>query len=266
MFEWVKRLTGKTEPPTIDETQWRFVEQELPFLAYLPVEAIQHARKLAAELLRQKQFYGANGFELSDRIMLSIALQACLPILRLGIGAYRGWVGVIVYPGDFRVHRKVLDVDGVVHEFEDVLLGEARADGPVLVSWFDEAGPSGGVNVVIHEFAHKLDMLEGDADGLPILAPGMRREPWAEAFVPAYEDFCRRVDRGEQTAIDPYAGEHPAEFLAVTFETFFMAPLRLQAEYPQVYAQLSALCGVDPAEGEARSIRERWLASHSAGH
>lgn len=265
MFEWVKRLTGNTELPQIDEAQWHPVERELPFLSYLPVEAIYRARKLAAELLRHKQFYGANGLELSDRIMLSIALQACLPILRLGVDAYKGWVGVVVYPGDFLVNRKVLGADGVVHEFEDTLLGEARADGPVLVSWFDEAGRSGGVNVVIHEFAHKLDMLDGDADGLPILAPGMRRDRWAEAFVPAYEDFCRRVDRGEQTAIDPYASENPAEFLAVTLETFFMAPLRLQMEYPQVYAQLSSLCGVDPAEGEARLIRERWLTSHATG-
>ena len=101
------------------------------------------------------------------------------------------------------------------------------------------------MNVVIHEFAHKLDMLNGDVDGLPALPPDMQPAAWAAAFAPAYEDFCRRIDLGEHTAIDPYASESPAEFFAVSAEAFFLTPLRLQSDYPQVYSQLSMLFGVD---------------------
>ena len=103
------------------------------------------------------------------------------------------------------------------------------------------------MNVVIHEFAHKLDMLNGPPDGLPPLHEGMRRQDWAGAFEPAYEDFCARVDDGEETAIDPYAAEHPAEFFAVTSEVFFETPDILQAEYPAVYAQLRLFYRQDPA-------------------
>lgn len=262
MFEWAKRIAGRAALPKIDEAQWDLIEDELPFLAYLPREAIEKARQLAVVLLQHKQFYGANGLELSDRIMLGIALQACLPILRLGTEAYGGWVGVVVYPGDFVVRQKVMGPDGVMHEFDDTLLGQARSDGPVLVSWFERSVRPEGVNVVIHEFAHKLDMYNGNADGLPVLPSGMPRERWAAAFAPAYDDFCRRVDAGEHTAIDPYASKNPAEFFAVTMEAFFMSPLRLRTDYPQVYGQLSTLCGVDPAEGEARVIAARWLAEH----
>ena len=262
MFDWVKRLYQGAAKVDVDEAQWQSVERELDFLAFLPREAIDAARQIALSFLKHKEFYGANGLALDDRMMLSIALQASLPVLRLGGDAYRGWVGIVVYPGDFVARRREMGPDGVVHEFDDTLLGEARSDGPVLLSWFDVANRPHGVNVVIHEFAHKLDMLNGDVDGLPVLPPDMQPATWAAALAPAYEDFCRRIDLGEHTAIDPYASESPAEFFAVSAEAFFLTPLRLQSDYPQVYAQLSQLFGVDPAQGEARLMRERWLSKH----
>ncbi len=129
-------------------------------------------------------------------MQLSIALQACLPILNLdtGLDAYRGWVGIVVYPGDFVIPRQIVDEDGIVHEFDDAVLGEAWEGGPVLLSWFDDMNEVGDVNIVIHEFAHKLDMANGTADGMPALHDDMSRAAWIAAFKPAYEDFCRRVD------------------------------------------------------------------------
>ncbi len=119
----------------------------------------------------------------------------------------------------------------------------------MLLSWFDQSEEADGMNVVIHEFAHKLDMLNGPPDGLPPLHEGMRRQDWIDAFEPAYEDFCARVDDGEVTAIDPYAAEHPAEFFAVTSEVFFETPELLRAEYPAVYTQMRLFYRQDPAAG-----------------
>ncbi len=163
-----------------------------------------------------------------------------------GLDSYRGWLGVIVYPGDFIIPRKQMSEDGVVHEFDDEVAGEAWEGGPVLLSWFDRPEDADGMNVVIHEFAHKLDMLNGVPDGLPPLHEGMRRQAWIDAFEPAYADFCERVDAGEDTFIDPYAAESPAEFFAVTSEVFFETPDVLRAEYPAVYEQLKQFYRQDP--------------------
>ncbi len=230
----------------ISDVQWQAAEYALPFLDRLTDDQRTRLRALAREFIVTKEWSGAPGLQLTAAIQLSIALQACLPILNLGLDAYRGWVGIVVYPGDFVIPRQIVDEAGVVHEFDDEVLGEAWEGGPVLLSWFDDMNDVGDVNIVIHEFAHKLDMSNGEVDGMPALPADMTRAAWIAAFAPAYADFCRRVDADEETTIDPYAAEHPSEFFAVTSEVFFEAPDLLLEEYPAVYAQLRLFYRQDP--------------------
>ncbi len=230
----------------VSAEQWDAVERELPFLARLPPADRPRLRRMALEFLADKQVHGAEGLVVTDAMLLSIALQACLPVLHIGLDAYADWVGIVVYPGDFVIPRSVADDDGVVHEYDDPVLGEAWEGGPVLLSWFDDGAAHDGINVVIHEFAHKLDMGNGEVDGYPRLPADMSAGAWAAAFQPAYDDFCRRVDRGEDTALDPYGAEHPAEFFAVMSEAFFETPERLHGDYPAVYEQLSRYYRQDP--------------------
>jgi len=150
-----------------------------------------------------------------------------------------------VYPGDFRVRREQTDEHGVVHEWDDELAGEAMPGGPVVLSW-DATANDSEINVVIHEFAHKLDMLNGDADGLPPLHPGMDRAAWTAAFKQAYEGFCDALERGKDTWLDPYAAEHPSEFFAVISEAFFEQPAETKQRYPDVYDQLRLFYRQDP--------------------
>ena len=222
----------------ITAAQWQDAEYCLPFLDRLSPDERQRLRELAGAFIAEKEWSAAPGLQLTAAIQLSIALQACLPILNLGLDWYRGWVGIVVYSGDFVIPRQIVDENGVVHEYEDPVLGEAWEGGPVLLSWFPNLDEIGDVSIVIHEFAHKLDMSNCEIDGMPALHGDMRREDWIAAFQPAYADFCRRVDSGEETAIDPYAAEHPSEFFAVASEVFFEAPDLLHAEYPAVYRQL----------------------------
>jgi Mlc titration factor MtfA (ptsG expression regulator) len=231
----------------IDDALWRQVEAGLPFLCHLTPDERADLRRLALRFTAEKQWSGAQGLRLTPRIQLAIALQACLPILHLGLDWYAGWVGIVVYPGDFVIPRSMMDEDGVVHEFDDDVMGEAWYGGPVLVSWFDQPEDADGINVVIHEFAHKLDMKNGDADGLPPLHAGMSRRRWIEVMSRAFDDFQRRVDSGEDTDLDPYAAEMPAEFFAVTSEAFFETPITLRNEYPAVYEQLRLFYRQDPA-------------------
>jgi Mlc titration factor MtfA (ptsG expression regulator) len=244
-------LGGKPQTPAVTPEQWAAVEATLPCLGHLDEAGRQRLRELALAFLAEKQFHGANGLELTDAMLLSIALQACLPVLKLGLSAYRGWVGVVVYPGDFVVPRRQTDEAGVVHEYDDSVLGEAWEGGPVLLSWFEEPDGAGGANVVIHEFAHKLDMLNGAVDGLPPLAGGLSPQDWAEGMEAAYEALCRLVDRGLPTFLDPYAAQDPGEFFAVASEAFFQEPQGLLAAHPQVYRLLAGYYRQDPAGGGA---------------
>ena len=247
MLGALTKLFGKAPAePAVDAAQWARVEADLPFLDHLGAAERIRLREMALEFVAQKEWHGAQGLALTPDMQLSIALQACLPVLNLGLDSYRGWVGVIVYPGDFIIPRRQMSEDGVVHEYDDEVAGEAWENGPVLLSWFEHPEDAGGMNVVIHEFAHKLDMLNGPPDGMPPLHEGMRRQSWIDAFEAAWRDFCERVDDGEDTFIDPYAAESPAEFFAVTSEVFFEAPEVLHAEYPAVYEQLRQFYRQDP--------------------
>jgi MtfA peptidase len=225
----------------IDDALWRQATSELPFIPKTP-----KLKELALLFLAEKQFAGAHGLEVTDAMRVSIAAQACLPILELGLDWYAGFTGIVVYPGDFRVRREQTDEHGVVHEWDDELAGEAMPGGPVVLSW-DATANDAEINVVIHEFAHKLDMLNGDADGLPPLHPGMDRAAWAAAFERAYEGFCDAVERGKDTWLDPYAAEHPSEFFAVISEAFFERPAETRQRYPDVYDQLKLFYRQEPA-------------------
>lgn len=242
LFDWFRRGPARPVPDPL----WQATVAALPFVTALPAADLARLRTLATAFLAEKEFTAAGDLELDDGICLNIAVQGCLPILNLGLEAYRGWVGIIVYPDEFVVPRSIQDEFGVVHEYDDVASGEAWSGGPLIVSWRDAQMAGDGYNVVIHEFAHKLDMLNGEADGVPALHSGLRREDWEAVLLAAYDDFCRRVDGGEETWIDPYGSDSPAEFFAVVSESFFESPDVVAGEYPELYRQLCRYYRQDP--------------------
>jgi MtfA peptidase len=231
----------------LDEQLWQHVTRGLPFLQGLTDAEWQRLKDYAVLFLDEKEMHGARSFVPTDAVRLSIAVQACLPILNLGLDAYRGWVGIVIYPGEFRVRREEMDASGVVHEYVDELSGEAWPGGPVILSWEDIKLGAAGYNVVIHEFAHKLHMGRGDMDDFPLPHADMDREQWLAVWDSAYNEFCARVDRGMETVIDPYASEQPAEFFAVVSEAFFTMPRAVRSISPALYAQLALFYRQDPA-------------------
>ena len=238
------------QPATLPDALWRDTVNALPFIARLDEDAKRRLRALSEEFLAQKEFTSAGGLELTDAMCVSIAAQGCLPILNLGLECYRGWVGIVVYPDEFVIPRTTEDEFGSVHEYDEGAAGEAWEGGPLLISWRDAQMAGAGYNVVIHEFAHKLDMLDGEVNGIPALPPDMSRREWEKTLLAAYEDFCRLVDEaaadGEETLLDPYAAEHPGEFFAVMSETFFETPEVLDEEYPALYESFVRYYRQDP--------------------
>ena len=247
--DWKRRRILKVH--RIDDALWRRAQRHLPFLNGLSAGEEERLRALAVVFLAEKQFTPVHGLALSDDDRVEIALQACLPVLELGLDWYDGWVGVVVHPSDFKVKRAETGEDGVVHEWDDELAGESWPGGPVVLSWeaLDDSGSvaEGGANVVIHEFAHKRDMLDGEANGVPPMPSRQARERWIEVFDAAFERLRAEVDAGRDTFLDPYAAEHEAEFFAVASEAFFESPNALRKDYPALYDLFKGFYRQDPA-------------------
>jgi len=226
----------------IPQALWESTIAKLPLLKSLDTKDLQKLKKLTTLFLYKKTFTGVKGFELNEEKCLIIAVQACLLILHMDLSYYDGWIEVVVYPDTFVVYRNITDNFGLVHDTSSALSGEAWSKGPVILAWTDvereSFAPQQGHNVVIHELSHKLDMLNGRANGMPPLHPNMHRQEWTDSLSQAYDKLVNQVDTYQHTTINEYAATNPAEFFAVTSEYFFTTPKTLKKCCPEVYKQL----------------------------
>ena len=234
----------------IPQTIWQRVLTASPLIARLDKKEQHRLRKLASLFLHRKEIVGANEFELNATMRALIAAEASLLILNLGLDWYDGWSEIIIYPGAFIAPHTERDEAGVIHEGNRGLSGEAWGRGPVILSWTDidpstRAHRHKGSNVVLHEFAHKLDFLDGSANGIPVLHPGNTQQEWAKDFTRAFADL-RHHGHHPATGIDSYATTSPAEFFAVMTELFFEDPGLLQKNYPAVYDEMCRFYRQDP--------------------
>lgn len=251
MFGWFKRWRRSRylRDHLVSAADFSQALARVPACQGMDETALDSLRRLVTLFLREKVFHAAGHAEVGAQDRLLIAINACLPILNLGIDAYDDWATVIVYPDEFLVDFEEEDEAGVVHSGRDLRSGEAWERGPLVISLADvhEEPEQEGYNVVIHECAHQLDTRTGAPDGCPPLHRGMSAADWIEAFTQAYEDLNARIDRDEETPLDDYAAESPAECFAVFSEYFFEAPQRLRAVYPAVYEQLVQYYRQNPA-------------------
>jgi Mlc titration factor MtfA (ptsG expression regulator) len=205
---------------------------------------VAQLRRLASLFLSRKEFHGVGGFKVTDEVAAAVAAQACLPILHLGLAWYDGFVGIVMHADEVVAQREFTDDDGVVHQYEEALAGEAMDGGPLMLTWTSMEAPEFPAddaifNVVIHEFAHVIDMRDGFADGVPPLASAAAREQWIAVIDAEWAAFCERVDAGESTLIDPYGAESVEEFFAVAVEALFVAPDALRQEQPALFGLLA---------------------------
>lgn len=262
---WLPRRIRPSPP--IHAALWRQTLEALPFLAALPPAASDRLRALCGHFLQEKEFHGAHGLVITDAMALSIAAQACLPLLEMAppsgqpardpaqvLDWYGDFVGIVVQPGAAVAQREVTDGLGVVHRYREVLAGEAMDRGPVMLSWQEvrraaELAPA-GKNVVIHEFVHKIDMRGmtpgQQPDGAPPLPTGFMgqpgaqgREHWRRTMQAAYTQFCEAVNLaerfgGEVPWLDDYAATNPAEFFAVSCEAYFVHRERFAENFPEL--------------------------------
>ena len=259
MIDWWQRWrrARTLQRRAIPEPLWQLTLARFPFLAAREAGDLAALREMATLFLADKEFTGAGGFLVTDEVAVAIAAQACLPALKLGLHWLDGFVGIVVHADAVVARRETEDVDGVVHAFDEELSGEAMSGGPVMLAWrdVDEAGESAaiGYNVVVHEFAHVIDMRGGVTTGAGEAWPDNDRGRWLHALAEDYASFTAQIDRDEETFLDPYGAEAIEEFFAVASEAFFVAPAELQAEHSRVYALLAEFFRQDPAASRART-------------
>lgn len=249
----IQRLFGRAPDP-IDDATWQQVLARVRLVAALDADRAQRLRTLASHFLQRKAITPIEPLELDDSRRAILAALCCLPLLEFGAEGLHGWSQLIVYPDAFRVNRSHVDAAGVLHEWDDELIGEAWEDGPLILSWADVESdlddPNDGFCVAVHEMAHKLDALDGVLDGTPPLPRDWQRA-WARDFQQAFDRFESEVDANREVAIDAYAAESPEEFFAVCSEYHFSDPATLRGALPEVAAHLERLYGPSPAAAAA---------------
>ena len=235
MFSIVKEWREQRilEKSHFTQADWIKAAKRIVILDRLSESDLLRLFELATLFLHDKSITGAQGFTITDAVRQSIALQACIPILNLSLEWYSGWSSIIIYAGVFKSDNTTTDELGIVHSNSQSRSGEAWLRGPVILSWKDakHSGERDGHNVVIHEFVHKLDMLNGRANGFPPMQPDMDPNKWTETMEHGFADFQKHRKAG----LDRYGATNPAEFFAVLSEVFFETPSKLIDAYPEIY-------------------------------
>jgi Mlc titration factor MtfA (ptsG expression regulator) len=240
--------------PGLDDAQDAVLRAHLPIYASLPEELRRRAGMLTHALLQRLRFVGCNGLAITDPIRLVIAFQPCLLLANRGIDALGGLASVLVYPDEFLVHERDEDDAGVVTEGSRALSGQTIDTSRIVLSWQDvldglSVHGSEGYNVVIHEFAHHLDhVAEGLLSASPARLQATAPDSWHDVLAREYDALCAAVAAGEDSLIDPYGAEDPAEFFAVATETFFELPQELADHNPRLFDLLREFFDLDPRE------------------
>jgi Mlc titration factor MtfA (ptsG expression regulator) len=248
---WWQSLRARLEPAPIADPLWRRALAGCALARGLDDDRQQRLRRLAALFLARKRFHALAGARLDDYWRLLIAMQACLPALQQGAGSLRGWREVLIYPGEFKVRGS----HHVCHSSVTHAAGEPRSvdaweHGPLVLSLadvqLDLEQPWDGYNVVLHEMAHKLDVLDGPADGVPPLTD-ISRPRWVEQFRLAYQRLASAAANKTNHPMDHYAAENPGEYFSVTTELHYSQPALLREAEPAVADLLLAFYGPSPA-------------------
>ena len=250
---WLHRPAPAFDP------NWRpLLEHEFEHWKLLAPDELERMETLVASFFHDTRWEAANGFELTDRHRVLVSAQASMLLLGLELDDYPQLTSVIVHPSTVRLQGDhavggVLRSSGV-----QTLAGQAHYRGPVVLSWraarHGARFPASGQNVVYHEFAHQLDMLDGITDGTPPLGTEAARARWVQVCTAAYDS----VRAEGSPVLRAYAGTNPAEFFAVATEVFFNCPIEVREHEPALYAELQAFYRQDPA-----SRLERFIDAHA---
>lgn len=249
---WVKlrrdRLIAKPFPK-----HWLdIVESNVAIYHYLSVEQQQQLQGYIQIFLKEKQFIGCLGLQVTEEMKVSIAAIACLLLFSDRKTYFPNLRSILIYPHAYIVNEIVMSDLYVVEERRVARLGESWTKDQLILSWEqvsqDLLNWQDGHNVILHEFAHQLDQEDGQAEGVPILSRKLDYAVWAKVMTAEYLQLCDQVERNQRTVMDSYGATNPAEFFAVATETFFEKPKQLNQKHQSLYELLQRHYRLDPLQ------------------
>ena len=206
--------------------------------------------------LKEKQFIGCLGLQITEEMKVTIAAMACLLLFGDRKTYFPNLRSILIYPNAYIVNETIMSDRYIVEERRVARLGESWTKDQLILSWDqikqDLLNWHDGHNVVLHEFAHQLDQEDGIAEGVPILPRALDYAVWAKIMTAEYLQLCDRVENSKKTVIDSYGATNPAEFFAVATETFFEKPIQLNQKHQDLYELLQRYYRLDPLQWQKR--------------
>lgn len=242
-----RRVGAQPFPP-----RWLDVlRRNVPLYGRLPEKDQRELQRHIVVFLDEKTFEGCGGLEVTEEMAVTIAAHACVLLLHRETAYFPTVTSILVYPETYVAPVVEESDDWFVTESVEDREGEASRHGTVVLSWAEaraDALAGSGRNLVLHEFAHQLDMEDGEADGAPVLATREQYAAWAEVLGREFARLQEATERGAPTVLDVYGAEDPAEFFAVATECFFEQPAPLHMAHPELYDRLRAYYEQDPMQ------------------
>jgi Mlc titration factor MtfA (ptsG expression regulator) len=240
------RLRKQPLPQGVEE----ILSRNIGLYSRLPDDLRQQLHGHVNVFLDEKRFLGLGGQEITSEVAVTIAGIACMLLLNREPSYFPGFSSILVYPETYEADQ--VDYDGMVEtRRRSRRTGESWHRGPIVLSWNNvlqgAVNAGDGYNVVLHEFAHKLDEENNGTNGQPILHAAGHYQEWAKVLGREYRTFSDRVSRRKNKVIDEYGLTSPAEFFAVCTESFFEKAAAMKRRLPDLYEQLKKFYAVDPA-------------------
>lgn len=241
-----KRLMHQPFPP-----EWQnILENNVALYRYLPNQLREQLHKDINVFLAEKEFEGCGGLSVTDEMKVTIAAEACLLLLNRKPSFFPNLHSILIYPHPYDAPAYQHVGGGNYAEDVHTRAGESWTGGDLVLAWDSVRAGSrngrDGHNVVLHEFAHQLDQLDGSADGAPPLELPSRYRQWARILNYEYQRLRSDLDHNRTPDLDPYGATNPAEFFAVATESFFEKPRQMQKNQPELYAELKDYYKLDP--------------------
>jgi Mlc titration factor MtfA (ptsG expression regulator) len=257
IFSWLKKRRRRQLLAMPFPAEWLvLLQKNVRHYAFLSEAEQARLRDAMRIFIAEKNWEGCGGQEMTDEIKVTVAALACLLVLGVEDSHYDRMQSILVYPSAYGIPGNTVGRDGLIHE-DEARLGEAWYRGPVILSWedvrYEARHPWQGRNLVFHEFAHQLDMLDGVINGTPPLGSPEQYRRWQEVMTAEYQRLIHESEHGRATLLDEYGTTNEGEFFAVATECFFERPAEMARRHPQLYEVLRGYYRQDPATRYASS-------------
>ncbi len=240
IFTWIRNARRRRLLATPFPPPWlEILHASLPAYARLSPDEQARLRDTLRILVAEKFWEGCDGLRVTDEMRVTIAAHAALLVLGHSVDLYRRISSVLIFPNEFESAR------------DDSVLSQAYVEGTVLLSWEDVLKgvrrPGNEPNVILHEFAHQLDLLDRDFAGTPPLETWRRYQRWRKVIGPEYRKRVEASGQDRITLVDRHAASCEGEFYAVATECFFERPIEMRKQHPELYEILRDYYRQDPA-------------------